>query len=262
MESSFYSPGVQLLKCDRAELGRWWERNAFGAPYWRLYWNPQPGARVRWAGEQVPLEPSRFVIIPPETPFTGASPRPVRHLYAHFLAQAPYDTVQPGLYSFPADGVLRQMAGELLAEMPEGDGTRWASLVALTLIHAALCHIPASAIRPSPSDARIVQALATMDASLREPLTNAQLAQRAGMSTNAFIRLFRQVAGTTPQEAYTRKRIDRTCMQLHFTQMKLEQIAQEAGFCDRYHFSRTFKRLRGTSPAAFRRQTGRGSDPG
>jgi AraC-like DNA-binding protein len=52
-----------------------------------------------------------------------------------------------------------------------------------------------------------------------------------------------------------RKRIDHSCMQLHFTELKLDQVARMAGFCDRYHFSRTFKRLRGIGPAAFRKQS-------
>jgi len=40
---------------------------------------------------------------------------------------------------------------------------------------------------------------------------------------------------------------------LHYSGRDIKAIAEDTGFCDRYHFSRIFKQLRGVSPAEFRR---------
>ena len=50
-----------------------------------------------------------------------------------------------------------------------------------------------------------------------------------------------------------RQRVERACVLLHATGNSIEQIAEATGFCDRYHFTRVFTRLRGVSPAAFRK---------
>jgi transcriptional regulator GlxA family with amidase domain len=84
-------------------------------------------------------------------------------------------------------------------------------------------------------------------------MRNADIARRVGMSTNAFIRLFSSEAGVPPQNWYTRHRIEYACLLLHHAAMSIDRIADETGFCDRAHFSRTFKRLRGLGPAAFRK---------
>ena len=51
--ADFYSPGVQILTCQMTRVGASWEGHSFSAPYWRLYWNPDTGASVRYAGEEV-----------------------------------------------------------------------------------------------------------------------------------------------------------------------------------------------------------------
>ena len=256
MDGTSYHPGIQLLLAKVTRLGPFWENQSFSAPSWRLYWNLQPGAAAHFQGRSLPLTPDELVLIPPETAFTGEVRRPVSHLHLHFLAGPPYDAVFPALHRFAATGALRQYARELHDRLLATEDSRRCSVLAMALLHAAICHVPDSLLRPAPRDARVVAAMSAMDAHLATPLSNRQLATLVDMSTNAFIRLFTRLAGVTPQQYSTRKRIDHTCMQLHFTDLKLERIAQEAGFCDRYHFSRAFKRLRGVSPGIFRRQSG------
>ena len=50
------------------------------------------------------------------------------------------------------------------------------------------------------------------------------------------------------------RRIELAGVLLHNSAKKIEEIAAATGFCDRYHFSRVFKRLRGMGPAEFRRR--------
>ena len=86
------------------------------------------------------------------------------------------------------------------------------------------------------------------------PASNRVLAERMRMHPNAFCRYFRQAMGVAPQTYGQIRRIDHACLLLHFSKLSIKQVAEATGFCDRYYFSYTFQKLRGISPAAFRRQ--------
>jgi AraC-like DNA-binding protein len=249
-----HDPGIRVLLCSSFRIHDWNFEN-LSAPYWRFYRNAQPGASVFLAGRQTRLVPSRCVAIPPNTPFAARLRRPVEHFYIHFLAAPPYDAVTPGIYTFPAEPLLvstMDEIGKLLAA--GGAGPRVALLCRLLAAHA-LSRLPADAVPPARSDGRVLAALRLMEASFPQPVSNPRLARAAGMNVNAFIRLFKQVTGRPPQSDYAARRIDRACVMLAATSASIEEIAAATGFCDRYHFSRVFKKLRGAGPAEYRRRS-------
>jgi transcriptional regulator GlxA family with amidase domain len=51
------------------------------------------------------------------------------------------------------------------------------------------------------------------------------------------------------------RRIAVASQQLLFTEKSIEQIAQETGFADRFHFSRVFALHKQYPPAAYRKRT-------
>ena len=57
------------------------------------------------------------------------------------------------------------------------------------------------------------------------------------MATNSFIRLFQNEMHISPQTYVKRQKIDRACMLLLHTDMKIEDIAWSLDFANRYHFS-------------------------
>lgn len=254
MENAFFNPGIQLLICDQTRLDGRWNVGNFAAPYWRLYWNAQPGAGVTLNGVTTALEPDRFVLIPPETPFAGRVTGTPQHVYLHFRAAPPYEAIQPAIHAFPADGWGLRHVRRLAALQPTQETWRERSLLALTLVHAALAQIPAAGLRPTTEDPRILRVLEFLQSRPGRLRPNPELARVAGLSTNAFIRLFRARTGLTPQAFHTRKRIEQACIELHYSALKIDAIARRAGFHDRYHFTHVFTRLRGLGPAAFRRQ--------
>lgn len=65
-------------------------------------------------------------------------------------------------------------------------------------------------------------------------------------------RSFRRHYGCTIGEYTRRLRIDFACHELSSTDAALAEIAATSGFYDQGHFSRTFKRLTGITPAKFR----------
>ena len=96
-------------------------------------------------------------------------------------------------------------------------------------------------------------------ADLARPWTNQQLADLALISTEQLRRLCHRQFGITPMQRVTQLRLRHAATLLAVTEQKLENIAQNVGYADRFAFSHAFKRHTGFSPAEFRRT--RRSDP-
>jgi len=83
---------------------------------------------------------------------------------------------------------------------------------------------------------------------------NPALADFCGMSTDYFIKRFRQAFGTTPAQYQMAQRITQAASWLASTDWRLDDIAARTGFADRFHFSRAFNARMHDSPASYRRK--------
>ena len=86
---------------------------------------------------------------------------------------------------------------------------------------------------------------------LAEPITLDRLAEHLGVSNSTLSHRFRQATGSTPIATLIRKRVDVAKVLLR-RGYSLRHIASHVGFCDEYHFSKTFKRITGMTPKQFR----------
>ncbi len=84
------------------------------------------------------------------------------------------------------------------------------------------------------------------------PLNLQQLADEAGISTYHFSRLFRAAFGMSPMAYLIRWRIHQARQMLLNTPLPAGEIALAAGFTDQPAFTKTFRRLTGTSPQQYR----------
>lgn len=105
--------------------------------------------------------------------------------------------------------------------------------------------------RPSAVEplARVIQ---RMHAGIGESLPTAQLARIAGMSVSHFERLFRRLVASSPRQYFLRVRLEAACRRLAETHDTIAAIAVASGFHDHAHFSRSFRRVFGTTPSAYR----------
>jgi len=87
---------------------------------------------------------------------------------------------------------------------------------------------------------------------LDEPLSIGLLAARAAMSERTFLRRFQASVGLSPGDWLQRERMYRARELLESAEGKLSDIAEQCGYRSLETFRAAFKRIVGTSPAAYR----------
>ena len=87
---------------------------------------------------------------------------------------------------------------------------------------------------------------------LGEPIGLRELAAHGNMSERTFLRRFNEAVGMTPVAWLQRERMYRAQELLEMTDHSLADIAEQCSYCSLETFRAAFKRLVGTSPAAYR----------
>lgn len=90
-------------------------------------------------------------------------------------------------------------------------------------------------------------------ANLAEKHLLEQIARVCKLSPSHFRRAFKQSTGLPPHQWILNARVKLACDLLLRSSTTLAEIALACGFSDQGHFTRTFSRLEGTSPGAWRR---------
>ena len=201
-------------------------------------------------GDPVTILPNFVYLIPRGTTFRGGSTVALRHGYFHFHTSWRAD---PGIYRIPTTGKL----GEAVDFFLRSDHFRIDSPETVFTAYFMLCQIfqrfGNGHFRFDPNESRLLPALSYMQNHLHRKLSTDNLARISGMSVNHFIRIFKEVYGLTPYRYLTLQRCEQVAIRLEQSELSIEQIAEETGFCDRYHLTKVFRKIRGLSPAAYRR---------
>lgn len=88
---------------------------------------------------------------------------------------------------------------------------------------------------------------------LQESFSVDRLARECRLSAGYFARAFRAATGTTPHRWLTDRRLEAAQSLLRAGRTSIAEIAVMCGFCDQAHFTRTFSREVGSSPAVWAR---------
>jgi AraC family transcriptional regulator len=84
-------------------------------------------------------------------------------------------------------------------------------------------------------------------------ISSADLARVAKQSVYHFCRAFRESFDESPHKYVMRRRIERAQGLMLQTNLPLAQIAIDCGLADQAHFNKSFRRIAGQSPGAWRR---------
>lgn len=86
---------------------------------------------------------------------------------------------------------------------------------------------------------------------LSKRITIKELSNLFRLSSDYYTKLFKEYTGTTPSNYITKAKIDNAKTMMCETDMKIQDIALSLGFCDQFHFSKTFKKIEGIQPSLF-----------
>lgn len=78
------------------------------------------------------------------------------------------------------------------------------------------------------------------------------VASQVGMSYFHFSRAFKQAMGMNPTNYIAERRIERAKELLNETELPISEIALRSGFSSQSHFTRSFRRVAGSTPRGFR----------
>jgi AraC family transcriptional regulator len=149
-------------------------------------------------------------------------------------------------------GSITRLSGRLVEEFHRMDTGASLILEGLTLeIMAETARYSAHSIeRNIPY--WLKQAKDLLHARFSEHLTLDEIASAVGVHPIHLASVFRQKYHCTVGEYLRQLRIDYACREIAFGETPLAIIALEAGFANQGHFSSTFKRLTGWTPASYR----------
>ena len=184
--------------------------------------------------------------------------RPWDHRYLSFTGPRVASWQADGLWPrqpVPAGPALAASLTDLfdsamdLAQQPGGWGhRRAANLVERMLLELAESGQASGPGRPPWLD-RVLRELAAV----HRPPDYARLAAAVDMSVTTLRRQFRQATGQTLHQHHLQCRVTEAKRRLSDTDEPIKFVAQRLGYRDVFYFSRQFRQLTGTSPAAYRR---------
>ena len=108
-------------------------------------------------------------------------------------------------------------------------------------------------VTAQPADDRIAASMAWALSHLTQPLTVADLARQAHLSTRSYLRHFARCSGTSPIRWLIGARVQASLPLLERGTASVEQVAAAVGFDSAVTFRHHFGRLMRTSPTGYRR---------
>lgn len=242
-------PTLEICNYTFQRLKTWNFPKNFGQ-YWRLYWNQRKGARILYKNENHSMTAKEVFLIPSHIATSTELDREVPHFAVNFKIGAQFERVRRQIYVMPPDFLKHA-----LSHFAERTDETARLMVIQSIVAHYLSLIPPDQFHESEHDnldPRIAKAVAIMESELAAPPSNTELCQRVNMSRNNFYRLFLLETKKTPNFFLFELRMLRASWLLHYTEKSIDEIAQETGYADRYHFSKTFKRFSGFPPILYR----------
>ncbi|WP_233261799.1 AraC family transcriptional regulator [Vitiosangium sp. GDMCC 1.1324] len=202
----------------------------------------------------------------------GFDPLLLRSLGPEWLPESPRDTGKtkpPPARSLFVRGLLRLRPGpsrwrrivhqvaELEAELREARwgvenaAHAWFVLLVTELLRELQEHAP---IAPSMSGGLVHDALAYIEAHCLRPLSLQDVAAAVGCTPSHLANVIRKETGLTVGDWLREHRMAEARRCLLETGASIETIASQVGYTDVTHFIRTFRRVHGVTPRAWREQ--------
>ena len=249
----FAPPQLQIEFIDRETLGGWWSWPLPGI-HWRLYRHSAPGATLILPDGIVrEMLPGFLYLIPPYRRIDTQCVGNPEQLFIHFILNSCFVPPEVSVLQVAVDRTFEELTGELDALLKrENPSESKAQLLAISIVSLALNRLPPGVLRFAEGDSRISRACRDLRENPGYSWSNSELAERYGLSADAFARRFRQIVGITPYHYLQTIRYALAAQLLESTDLSIGEICARIGVNDPFHFSREFKRFHERSPSLYR----------
>lgn len=269
-----------LARWDGDGVGVYWERVAptefaehahpevevamsFGRPAGPAVWQTATGREVTHR-----MREGYVSVLPSGQPHSGVWEREAEvlifYLDPRFLLDAARESVGENTVELAGafttgDDLTRQLGLALRRELAGGEppGRLYVESVANVLaVHLLRRYGAAGTPLHDPpgglAKGALRQAVEYAHENFARDLSLSEMAREAAMSPYHFSRLFKGATGRTPHQYVIQLRVQRAKHLLLTTDWPLDRISRGAGFANRSHLSRHFKRLLGVTPGSLR----------
>lgn len=268
-----------------------WECNTVSFPFWKIYYNFNEGGVLEYEGNELSMDPDKIYLIAPNTNYKSkiaghcilrnshsleggdigainlserrtflSGKEVIKHLFIHFALDSMNSKISPGIYSFSLDDNLKDKINELCVYLVKHYESELFSVhinwVIQSLISEVFQYIDEDIWQSNICDSRVNKIVDYIESNYEQDLSNKFLAEMACMSPNSFSRLFKDKMGVSLQKYIKKKRIDYACLLLLTSDMTIDEITYKIGFQNRFHFTRLFHEITGTTPAKYKKNIG------
>lgn len=259
-----------------------WNWQNVCSPFARLYYIRSGSASIQIGSAQRLLQPHHLYLIPPFTMHSTFCNEMFVHYYVHIYEDGKIE--DDGIfdeYDFPMEvealdgdellfARLADINPTMLLSDPNPDSyddnhtllrsimnnkarTISQKLESRGIVYQILSRFMSGATPRSEShDKRIVQATRYIRANISRRFSVEQLAEQSCLSTDHFIRLFKQNMHCTPLQYANTKRIEKAQLILLSENITVKELAFRLGYDDVSYFIRAFKRITGVTPSDYR----------
>ncbi len=222
------------------------------SPFWRLYYNFDPGHHAEFREHSIPLGPEHIVLIPDHQLFDSRGLEPVRHFWINFSLDLTLKHGDSVVLPIRPDELRRilQLSKIILGVDPR---KRFNVLHASSSLMHSIFMRDEIPWNDQPRPLNVLKVAAHIAENLHRPLEVPQLAKIAGISPRALSHLFDQEYHTSVPRFIARLRTREVARMLENTRLSLDEIAERTGFPNRYYLTRVFTRIIGKPPALYRK---------
>jgi AraC family transcriptional regulator, arabinose operon regulatory protein len=236
-----------------------WNYQKVFSPFWRLYYDLEPGHRVIFREKAITLGPDRIVLIPDHQLFHSIGSEPKPKLWIHFSREIqllPTQTIPVVLVPCATERSLIQDLIRLLRSSKKPVDRDRTFHLSIALLHLVLSRPEIAWQREVP--ANLMDVVRHIESNYASALYTRDLARLAHSSESVFRRRFQEFRNAAPAQFIAQVRIREAAHLLSTTSLDMDHVAERTGFPNPAYLSRVFKRVTGKTPARFRRES-RGS---
>ena len=250
-------PDVKILLYGYSYVPTWFFPNQ-KSPFWYL-WRNRTGISYVYSDDVCyKMDPDHYLLVPPFTPFSADSRRQgITQLFIHFMSGELFQNIGHRPILIPAKQSEEYSTEDFFRILEQRLPDRRSLHLFLSSV---ICSVLSSVVVNCPQEDKkrnmnplSLQFMTHISRNLRLRSVYRDFCRSNGISDATMLRIFKQDTGMTPQQYLIECRITQAKNLLLNTALSLDEIAEQTGFSDRYHFSKMFRKYADAAPAAFRK---------